>query len=345
MSGSLSQTALRVAGVFAGQQVVSVTSLGAGNINDTFLVEKAEGRFVLQRINREVFPSPALLVENYSTIAKYLAGSSDFQLPSLLKTSSETYFHIDEEGEIWRATEYLNSTVQLSVASELQAHSMGRTLSFFHSLAQQISLSEIADPLPGFHNLPAYLTSFDSLYGDSSLLRRDARCELVIQELRSQADLLEEGKRAGKLPQQVIHGDPKCDNFIFDERSQAIGMFDFDTAAVGLLQYDLGDCLRSCCNPAGELAGVPAFDLDLCKAILKGYGESVSVPEFVFESVLLLSFELGLRFYTDHLMGNKYFRVAKDGLNLHRARRQFILLDDIRKKETQIRQIIDELTY
>jgi serine/threonine protein kinase len=139
----------------------------------------------------------------------------------------------------------------------------------------------------------------------------------------------------GRLVPHIIHGDPKADNVLFDRGSgRAVCLIDLDTVRPGLLLYDIGDCLRSCCNPAGEEGDPDAvrFDVDLAREILTGYyagaGHLITPSDraSVFDAVCLLSFELGLRFLTDYLEGNRYFRIENDHDNLQRALRQFNLL-------------------
>ncbi len=163
-------------------------------------------------------------------------------------------------------------------------------------------------------------------------------CLATIDRYRPQAATLVSARDAGILTVQPIHGDPKVDNFIFDDQGEVLGLLDLDTVAMGLLHYDLGDCLRSCCNRGGEAGSndMPiTFDLSFCQALLDGYfcgPEKLLSKEqrgFIFDGVLLICFELGVRFFTDHLRGNPYFKVQQDGDNLLRAVNQFRLADNI----------------
>ena len=166
-------------------------------------------------------------------------------------------------------------------------------------------------------------------------------------------DTLESARRAGRLPVRVIHGDPKLDNLLFDESGrQVVALIDLDTAQPGLVHYDLGDCLRSACNPAGESPKDPReahFDLDLCRAILKGYLDEtrgfLTSEELHLLPVAarLIPFELGLRFLTDHLNGDRYFKVAYRGHNLLRAATQFRLTASIEDNLDRLAILVGEL--
>ena len=158
--------------------------------------------------------------------------------------------------------------------------------------------------------------------------------------------ILEDAKISGILTIQTIHGDPKIDNFLFNDQGLADGMLDLDTVGVGLVHFDLGDCLRSCCNRVGEggTDSLPvSFDLQFCQALLQGYFSeghqllSAGQRAYIYDAVLAITFELGVRFFTDHLRGNSYFKVRQDGDNLARATRQFNLTEDIVAKEKEIR--------
>ncbi|MEK7206864.1 MAG: phosphotransferase, partial [Pseudomonadota bacterium] len=162
--------------------------------------------------------------------------------------------------------------------------------------------------------------------------------------------VLETARRDGKLAVRVIHGDTKLNNFLFDITSgKAVSLIDLDTVQPGLIHYDIGDCLRSCANPAGEsLAdiGTVHFDLDISRAILRQYlaetkGFLTQVDyDYIYDAIHLIPFELGLRFLTDYLEGDSYFKTEWRGQNLHRAMVQFRLTESIERNERAIRSLV-----
>jgi Ser/Thr protein kinase RdoA (MazF antagonist) len=164
--------------------------------------------------------------------------------------------------------------------------------------------------------------------------------------------VLETAKAQGKLRPRTIHGDPKVNNIMMDTNTgQAISIVDLDTVKPGLVHYDIGDCLRSGCNFMGEETEQwekVHFYPDLCKAILQGYlsiaREFLTENDFayIYDSIRLIAFELGLRFFTDYLEGNVYFKVRHLEHNLARALVQFKLAESIELQETVIRNIIRE---
>ncbi|MDD5268702.1 MAG: phosphotransferase, partial [Methylococcales bacterium] len=152
--------------------------------------------------------------------------------------------------------------------------------------------------------------------------------------------------RQGLLSLRVIHGDPKLNNFLFDKKSKKIvSIIDLDTVKPGLVHYDIGDCLRSCCHRLET----NVFDLDTCAVILKFYLSeagaffSESDYHYLYAAIQLIPFELGLRFYTDYLEGNRYFKVTGADQNLQRAADQFHLCESIFQQESAIKTLIEQL--
>ena len=335
----------------------TVRPLGYGNINDTYLVRSATHSFVLQRINSDVFPDPLRVIENFYKISNHLSqqkegGGRQLQVAFPVYTLEKRLYYQDNRGSFWRGQSYLPHTSCQVLAGPAQARQVGRGLATFHHRVADLDMQGFLDPLPGFHDLPRYLQEYDrEMHGIKTVadedLNEDFRfCLATVDRYRQQATTLENAKNAGILTLQPIHGDPKVDNFLFGEQGEVIGLLDLDTVATELVHYDLGDCLRSCCNKVGETgrdAQPITFDLTFCQALLDGYfsGPDKLLSEeqrvYVFDGVLHICYELGVRFFTDHLRGNPYFKVQQEGDNLLRAVNQFRLADDIAAKEQEIR--------
>lgn len=346
-------------GFFAVENVGSITPLGNGNINDTYLVIAGRRKFVLQRINSAVFPNPEGVAANFALVSRHIhdvSRTSSIDVlcsqPVLARTGGIVYR--DEQGGCWRAQSYIEhipfSQFQFDRSSASQ---LGQVLARFHLLTADLDIARLIEPLPEFHVTPCYLRQYDETVarwrGDLSTDLR--RCFHHVDAYRPIAGRLEEARRNGHIHRRTIHGDPKLDNVIFTSGGQAMGLFDLDTTGPGLLHYDLGDCLRSCCNRAGEDSGWESvrFDLDICEAVLSGYlktaGETLSRwdTHLIYDAILILSFELGLRFLTDHLRGDIYFKVTSPGNNLRRALGQFRLADAVAAQEKKIRTCIATL--
>ena len=327
-----------------------VTAIGHGNINDTYLVSTVTEKFILQRISASVFPEPLHVITNFQKITAYLeqrtaAISPRWKFARTVYTAQGDAFYRDGRGGIWRGQTYLEHKPARLPTDSRQAREIGRALGLFHLLVSDMDCSRLHDPLPGFHILPRYLRQFDSVQSTKRNIDESVSyCLAAVEKQRDRAAVLERAREDGILAVQPVHGDPKIDNFIFNEAGYGVGLIDMDTVSPGLPHYDIGDCLRSCCNSGGESGtGDVHFDMEVCEAVLAGYLQttgallSSTARNYIFDAVLLLTFELGLRFFTDHLMGDSYFKVSDRGENLQRAIVQFRLAEEIEKYEIQIR--------
>jgi Ser/Thr protein kinase RdoA (MazF antagonist) len=314
------------------------------------------------------------------------AAADGWRLPDIVRTREGGDFHRDVDGGFWRALTYIDGTHSLAPPlSPVQAGQVGRALGRFHALAAGLDASRLEDTLPGFHIAPAYLAQFDRVRAEAlgkatdgatavlglweggveadkdALILQPAdrtrspdhpelqRALAFVEGRRHRIGVLEEAREQGWLPLRVIHGDPKLDNVLFCNHSgRAVSLIDLDTVKPGLIHYDLGDCLRSCCNRASE-AGDPGhagFDTGLARAILEGYVAEARPMldaadfDYIYEATRLLPLELGLRFLTDHLAGDIYFKVEKPGQNLHRALLQFRLAASVEAQEGEIREMV-----
>jgi len=339
-----------------------IRRLGEGNINDTYFIDlKKRGAVVLQKINAEVFPDPKQVAENVSLVTSHLkAKQSDFIQNFTTFTihpaiNGECY-HKDSGNSVWRVLSYIeNSATFRSVQTAHQAFESGRILGCFHHLLDDLDPALLHNPLPGFHNLPEYCRHYQHTRAAfHGFLSTDLLyCCREVEARLKDARFLEKAHQSGKTVLRVIHGDPKLDNILFDQTTNmAVAMIDLDTVSSGLLQYDLGDCLRSLCNRAGEQPedyDDVCFDVDICREFLKGYKTSVAVfprPEqaLLYHAVRLLTYELAVRFLSDYLVGNRYFKVSDDEENLRRALTQIKLLNDIEGQQVKIEAIASSPT-
>jgi hypothetical protein len=351
--------------------VWSVREHGSGNVNDTYLVtlnsDEPAQHFILQRVNTHVFKHPELIMVNMRALSDHVASHADkngstsstsrrWEIPHIYTTRSGDNYYVDAEGRFWRAMSFIErSTAYPRIQDTWHAAEAGYALGRFQSMISDLSPDRLHDTLVGFHITPGYLRRYDQVLAQQPFphISPDVRwCMQFVERGRMLAPVLEDAKAKGLLPIRPMHGDPKIDNIMIDDAThRAVSIVDLDTVKPGLVQYDIGDCLRSCCNPLGEetedLDGV-RFDPDLCREILNGY---LAVAEsffnqhdygFLYDSIRLISFELGLRFFTDHLEGNVYFKARHAEHNLQRALVQFRLAQSIENQESVLRKIIDE---
>ncbi|MGD1898945.1 MAG: phosphotransferase enzyme family protein [Phormidesmis sp.] len=358
-------------------RAANVEPLGNGNINSTFLVTveasgeaRAERRFVLQKINTSVFHQPELVMQNMMALSKHLQihGNSlarRWEVPQLLPTNTGKHSFIDDSGSYWRAITFIdNAEVFEALESVEHAEEVGAGLGMFHSLISTLPTEQLADTLEGFHITPQYLAQYEKVLDKSSLdetgeiepageRTKDVQhCLQFVAKRKDWAHVLETAKAEGQLQLRPIHGDPKVNNIMLGPNGQAVSLIDLDTLKPGLVHYDIGDCLRSGCNRLGEETTdwqSVEFDMDLAQAMLKGYLSLASqfLTEqdyaYLYDGIRLIAFELGLRFFTDYLAGNVYFKVKHPHHNLDRALVQFQLTASIEKQEDALKALIESL--
>ncbi len=354
-------------------EIKEVREYGNGNINDTFLVtlEYGGGRFqtcpyiILQRLNTKVFKQPELVMQNMRTVTEHVSRRQQsastsagrwWEVPSVLLTQKGDDHWIDPDGSFWRAISFIDSSESFDeIRGVGHAGEVGHALGMFHNLISDLPPENLADTLKGFHITPQYLHHYNEVLAERppGKSHETDYCLKFVEERSSLAHVLENAKARGELRIRPIHGDPKVNNFMMDiSDGHAAGIVDLDTVKPGLVHYDIGDCLRSGCNPLGEeteLWEKVRFDTDVCRAVLKGY--LVSAKEFlndndynyIYDAVRLLAFELGLRFFTDHLEGNVYFKASHRSHNLLRALVQFKLTESIESCENEINAVIRDL--
>jgi len=340
---------LALAFFLPGQRVSELAPVGGGNVNDSFRVRLLSGRrYILQRLNPAVFAQPQQVIANLSTVTDYLdrAGKEQRQcllrVPRLIRSPAGEPAFVDSRGYYWRLLTWIEHTrTMATIGSCEQGRAVGRLLGCFHHLLRELPADKLYDPLPGFHHTPTYLHRYEQVAGSRSAGvvsgAREQRCAAFIDKYRDRACIIEEHRQV--LSSSIIHGDPKVGNFLFDAGGgQAVSLIDLDTVMPGLVLHDLGDCLRSCCNPAGEEVDSPeriVFDRSLFAAVMAGYCENAGDilgkidRDLLIDAVFVISFELGLRFFTDYLAGNPYFKVKRPDQNLQRALVQFYLAASI----------------
>lgn len=347
------------------EDITSIRPYGNGLINDTFLVETQHRKIILQRINCRVFSHPERIMENMDVLAEHFRNRArigdthpgGFRLPEMLRTQNGQNHFIDAQGGFWRAQEFIpNSRTIEAIGNIAQARQIGIALGRFHAWIQDIDPAKLHRTLPGFHDAPGYLRRF--LNASSRPARAAASTDLLraisfVEKRWRLARVLQQAQREGKLSLRPIHGDTKLNNFLFDKQGEkVISLIDHDTVQPGLIHFDIGDCLRSCANPAGESPENKAsvrFDVDIAHAFLKGYLSeahgflTARDHEYLYDAIRLIPFELGLRFLTDHLEGDCYFKTAWPGQNLHRALVQFQLTSSIEAQENTLTLLLTDL--
>ncbi|NDB06783.1 MAG: aminoglycoside phosphotransferase family protein, partial [Acidimicrobiia bacterium] len=265
----------------------------------------------------------------------------------------------DADGDLWRAISQIASAhAYEKVRHPEHAHEAGIVLGHFHRMVSDLPAEKLGYALPGFHVTPGYLAKMEAaLATPAGQERLNASLEAkravrFVEARRARCAVLEEARARGDLGLRTTHGDPKVGNIMIDEATgRGTCIVDLDTVQPGLVHYDIGDAMRSVCNPAGEDAselGSVVFDLELFSMIYRGYQAhakdflSAADHRHLFDCIHLIPLELGIRFLADHLAGDVYFKVRYPGHNLRRALVQFKLAESIEAREPSIRKVLGE---
>lgn len=348
-----------------GLQCSYVKPFGEGHINETYAVympteEGDEFAYILQRVNNNVFKDPAGVMENIFGVTEYLrnvireeGGDPDRETLSCIKTKNGCTYFEDNEGQPWRCYNYISNSVcyQLVEDSE-QFYQSGNSFGHFLKQLGNYPASSLKETIPDFHNT---VKRFENL---EKALKRDiknravtCRPEIAFALDRKQdCKVLVEQQENGTLPLRVTHNDTKLNNILFDaETGKGLCIIDLDTIMPGLAANDFGDSIRFGAATAEEDErdlDKMHFDISLYEMYVKGYLEAtrdVLTPEEV-ESLpwgaRLMTFECGIRFLTDYLEGDTYFKTAYPEHNLVRARTQFRLVDEMEQQFAKMQEIV-----
>lgn len=302
-----------------------VVPLGEGHIHLTLLVTGRAGeRFVLQRINREVFPDPARVMANLERVLAHFAKRAPGLLPVLLRTRDGDGAFVDRSGEWWRLWRHVDDARALVRSTDPDlCEAAGRAFGRFQRILADLPGGALPPSIPGFLQLAGYLDALDAARrGDVSADRVLADACDGIAFIDARRDL------AQRFPpgDDLIHGDCKLNNLLFDAHGPSVRtVLDLDTVMTGHWAWDFGDLARS------ALAGTVAAEVatPALAALARGFADGsgrVLTPATVVGAPVYVAFMLGVRFLTDHLLGDRYFRVSHAGENLSRARTQFELV-------------------
>jgi len=298
-----------------------------GLINSTYFVFSGkEPRYVLQRINEQVFPNTKGLLRNLEQTLPHLT-SGDYQQVHYHHTTGGKMFYRSESGELWRLMSYLPKSVSHHFTSDPEiAFEAGRILGIFHRNVAGLDPYQLSVVLDRFHNLEWRLEQYGSALESASPKELERTADLRGRIERITLDLKKIQNM--NLPIRVCHNDTKLNNILFSKDKKALCLIDLDTLMPGLLLYDFGDAVRTLANPAPEEEtdlGKIGFSMEMFMAFVEGLALNRSI--FTGEEIHSLSlgpvympFLHGLRAYTDFLLGNVYYKVAYADQNLDRAR-------------------------
>lgn len=337
---------------------VSCEIFGHGRINSTFIISTDSGRqYVLQMINRNVFKQPDKLMDNTAAVTEYLRKHSDGKYTTLrYMQDNETgkFYHIDKSGEYWRLYEYVPGIGMDVMECDEDFYQCALGFGWFQNMLSDFPASTLHETIPNFHNTPdRYKKMKQSIAAD--VKGRVAGVQEELSYLLAKewdAGTIQRALENGEIPLRVTHNDTKINNMLINPQThKAVCVLDLDTVMPGSSLYDFGDAIRFGTATGGEDTVDPATmqcDLHLFEVYTRGWLESL--PSLSEKEIKLLPYgawimtlELAIRFLTDYLDGDIYFRVTDPEHNLRRARNQLYLAMDIEKKLPQMHRIIEKL--
>jgi Ser/Thr protein kinase RdoA (MazF antagonist) len=335
---------------------------GNGHINDTFLVTcqtaGAPVRYILQRINRNVFHSPSAVMQKIERVTAHLAAQLAHEPDrarrglTLVPARDGSNWHVDAQGDTWRAYHYIENARSYETATSVaQAFQAAHAFGHFQQLLASLPAPRLIETIPDFHHTPKRFAAFEQaiaadVKGRAELAQPEIEFALAHESIAG--SLLGAG-----LPERITHNDTKFNNVLLDDTTgESLCVIDLDTVMPGLALYDFGDMVRTTTSPAAEdeqdLSKV-TMQFPLFEALVRGYLSATggfltaAEKEFLAFSGKLITFEVGIRFLADYLAGDTYFKIHREGHNLDRCRTQFKLVGSIELQEGKMNRLVESI--
>lgn len=340
-------------------EFASAAPYGSGHINDTYCVIFDQAgtrvRFIFQRINHVVFKNPVALMENVHRVTTHLeaklAGTPDAsrRVLRLVPARDGKPYYRDAEGSHWRVYLFVEQARTYdAVETPRQAFEAAKAFGQFQKLLTDLPAPRLHDTIPDFHHTPRRFERLERAIAADTVNRAklaEAEIKFVLARKEITGILLAAG-----LPERVTHNDTKLNNVMLDDTTgEGVCVIDLDTVMPGLALYDFGDMVRTTTSPAKEdeldLTQV-RMQFPMFEALVRGYlataAEFLTPAEkkFLPFAGQLITFEIGLRFLTDFLEGDVYFKVRRENHNLDRCRTQFKLVESIKEQEEQMHKLV-----
>ena len=337
-------------------QPVLCSRYGNGHINTTFLLETELGaRYILQKINQQVFRNVPALMNNIQAVTSHLwkKNPNTRGVLRLIPALSGEPYAVDAHGEYWRVYVFVQDSICLDKAETAEEfYESGVAFGQFQSLLSDFPAENLVETIPGFHDtISRYLRFHEVLHDDPHGLAREVRPEIdFLLKREDDAGAMVRMLKSGQLPLRVTHNDAKLNNVLLDKATgKPLCVVDLDTVMPGLCGNDFGDSIRFGASTALEdEQDISRVSLSLqlfeiyARGFLRACGESLTPLELetLPLAAKLMTLECGLRFLTDYLEGNVYFRTHRPGHNLDRCRTQLTLVADMERKFHEMQGII-----
>ena len=335
---------------------------GSGHVNDTYCVTFDQAgtrvRYIFQRINHNIFKNPVALMENVARVTAHLGAKvasepdASRRMLTLISARDGKPFYCDAEGNHWRVYLFIEKARTFdAVESTQQAFQAAKAFGQFQKLLADLPAPRLHDTIPDFHHTPKRFAALEKAIETDVANRAQlaqAEIEFCLQHKPITGILLD-----ARLPERVTHNDNKFNNVMLDDATgEGICVIDLDTVMPGLAIYDFGDMVRTTTSPTKEderdLSKV-MMQFPMFEALVRGYLTSAAEfltpaeKKFLPFAGKLITFEIGIRFLTDFLAGDTYFKVHRSGHNLDRCRTQFKLVESIEQQEAQMNKLVETI--
>ena len=325
--------------------LVKIASNRQGHINSTFISTFNDGRkYTHQMINKNVFPHPEDVMENICAVTEHIrrkTGKENSAL-SVVPTRSGKPFYVDDEGMYWRTYVFVDNVISYDrVPDEKTAYNLGKGIGNFQSELSDFDSSVLNIVIPHFHDMRLrYKQLQDAMKKDTRNRLRYVQTEVsFLLDNKERGEQIWDAFEKGIVPSRVTHNDTKINNVLFSEETgEAACVIDLDTIMPGTILFDTGDMIRTACSTADEderNTEKMKFSVPLYKALIKGYMESAGSfltdeeKSLIKESGRTITQIMAVRFLTDYLAGDTYYKIAYEDHNLVRARTQIALMESM----------------
>jgi len=338
---------------------------GSGHINDTFAASYDQGgtriRYVLQRVNHLIFKDPVAQMENIERVTTHIRNKFIRQHEehytretlTLVPALDGRPYYRDDRGNYWRTYVLIEGAHSFDIAeTPEQAREGARTFGRFQELLSDLPPPRLHETIPDFHHTPKRVEALERAIAEDTHGRAAAAREEIAFALehKPMASTLLDLHRVGEMPERIVHNDTKFNNVLLDsETGRGVCVIDLDTVMPGLALYDFGDMVRTATSPAAEDEpdlNLVYMRLPMFAALVEGYLDSTG--SFLNETEKahmafagrLITYEIGVRFLTDHLAGDPYFKIHRPNHNLDRCRTQFKLVQSMEEQAEAMEEIV-----
>ncbi|MFO7620426.1 MAG: aminoglycoside phosphotransferase family protein [Bacteroidales bacterium] len=351
----------------AGGTFLNGGPFGSGHIHDTFRIGTAESDmddYILQRLNNKIFRNIPELQDNIERVTRHLnrklsaipGSDPKRECLTLIPAKDGRSWIQDREGNYWRMYIFISDHRSYNIVDTPgKAFEGGKAIGRFQAMLSDLPGTPLHDTIPFFHDIEKRLVTFSRILKEDPAGRAakvSDEVEFVFQRAEEMKIILKLG-REGKIPVRITHNDTKFNNILLDKDDKALCVIDLDTVMPGYVHYDFGDAIRTAANIAAEdekeLSRV-RMDIKLFEAYAEGYlSETRDTLNEVEKDYLafaprLITFIIALRFLTDYLDGDNYFKIHHEHHNLQRARAQFRLVESMEEQYGEMRKIIGMIT-